>query len=162
LILAQTAAGRSAGSDDRVDRGGGAAQRPVAVDAELIPAGGDRHTAAGGAGGRRAIRADLAVVAAAERIVAIAGPDLLLPSVETVDVDVEALLIEIAVTGGQVEALLAAVAAARDAGRGVEVDALDFLLGDHVDHARDGVCAVGRRSAVLQDFDPVDDRVGNG
>ena len=38
---------------------------------------------------------------------------------------------------------------------------LDFLLGDHVDHAGDGVSAIGRGCAVTQHFNPLDDGVGN-
>ena len=57
--------------------------------------------------------------------------------------------------------LLLTAAVLRESGRGVHVPTLDLLLGDHVDHAGDGVSAIGRRCAVTQHFDPLDDRVGN-
>ena len=72
-----------------------------------------------------------------------------------------AVFIQVAVTPSHVEALLAGIAALRDARRGTDVESLDFLLGNDVDHARDGVRAIGRGRAVTQDLDPVDDRRGD-
>src|SRR6185436_13743962 len=44
----------------------------------------------------------------------------------------------------------------------LEFEAVDVRLGDHVDHAGDGVGAVDRRSAVLQHFDALDRCGWNG
>src|SRR3546814_5722054 len=49
-----------------------------------------------------------------------------------------------------------------DADRAAEVETLDFLLGDDVDHTRDRVGAIGRRRTVAQHLDAVDDGVRDG
>src|SRR3546814_5889662 len=49
-----------------------------------------------------------------------------------------------------------------DADRAAEVETLDFLLGDDVDHTRDRVGAIGRRRTVAQHLDAVDDGVVDG
>src|SRR3546814_20487717 len=58
--------------------------------------------------------------------------------------------------------LFAGIAALRDADRAAEVETLDFLLGDDVDHTRDRVGAIGRRRTVAQHLDAVDDGVRDG
>src|SRR5690606_37971334 len=104
-----------------------------------------RHAAAG-------VAADAGPVGAVERIAAVACPERVLLLVFAADVEVEALVAQIAVTPGRVDPLLAGIAFLRDAERTVEVEALDLALGDDVDHARDRVGAVSRRRAVAQDL----------
>ena len=108
-----------------------------------------------------AVVADLREVIGVERIGPLAVLQHVLVVVEPADVGVEAVLGEVAEAGGQRHALLPGVAALRDAGFHTAADALDFLLGDDVDHAGDRVGAVRRGRAVAQHLDVLDDVVGD-
>src|SRR3546814_20276017 len=94
-----------------------------------------------------------------EWIAAVACPERVLLLIFTADVEVETLVGEIAIAPGHVDALFAGIATLRDADRAAEVETLDLLLGDDVDHTRDRVGAIGRRRTVAQHLDAVADGV---
>src|SRR3546814_7637049 len=75
-------------------------------------------------------------VLAVERIAAVARIKRILLLILAADVEVEALIVEVAIAPGRVDTLFAGIAALRNTERTIEVEALDFLLGDDVDHAR--------------------------
>ncbi|KIU01501.1 hypothetical protein QU38_01295, partial [Staphylococcus aureus] len=127
------------------------AERAIGIAAEIDRVG---EAVAGGV-------ADPAQIIGVERIITVARHDLVVLLIFAADVEVEALLGEAAIADRRVDALLGAIATIGDAGRRIQVNAGDFLLHDHVDHARDRVGAVGRRCAVLQDFDAVHDGIGD-
>src|SRR3546814_18637403 len=97
-----------------------------------------------------------------EWIAAVACPERVLLLIFTADVEVETLVGEIAIAPGHVDALFAGIAALRDADRAAEVETLDFLLGDDVDHTRDRVGAIGRRRTVAQPLAAAGDGVRDG
>src|SRR3546814_16494507 len=97
-----------------------------------------------------------------EWIAAVACPERVLLLIFTADVEVETLVGEIAIAPGHVDALFSGIAALRDADRAAEVEPLDFLLDDDVDHTRDRVCALDRRRTVAQPLDAVDAAVRAG
>src|SRR5690606_20789550 len=74
-----------------------------------------------------------------ERVAAVARIERVLLLIFTADVEVEALVVEIAIAPGRINTLLTGVTTLRHPERTTEVEALDFLLGDDVDHARDRV-----------------------
>lgn len=77
-------------------------------------------------------------------------------------VDVEALLVQVVIAIGRIEAVLAAVAALRNAHRAIEVQALDLALCDNVDHPGDRIRTICRRGAVKQGVDALDRTAGDG
>ena len=79
-----------------------------------------------------------------------------------VDVEIIAVLRQLALAPRDVETLLSGVAMLRNAVFKIDVQTLHFLLDDHVDHASDGVSAIGRGSAVLQNVNALDDRFRDG
>src|SRR3546814_9144526 len=101
-------------------------------------------------------------VLAVERIAAVARIKRILLLILAADVEVEALIVEVAIAPGRVDTLFAGIAALRNTERTIEVEAMDFLLGDDVGHARDRVGAIGRQRTVEQHLDAVDDGVGDG
>ena len=92
-----------------------------------------------------------------ERIAARVVLDVPVIGVFTVQVEVPALLLVIAIAGGQRRTIMRAIALLGRTAFGRPFDALEMLLADQVDHAADRVRAVGRRRAVLQHLDTVDD-----
>src|SRR3546814_17424130 len=89
-------------------------------------------------------------VLAVERIAAVARIKRILLLILAADVEVEALIVEVAIAPGRVDTLFAGIAALRHTARTIEVEALHFLLGDDVDPARARVGPIVRRRTVAQ------------
>ena len=79
----------------------------------------------------------------------------LVPAIGNRAHDVEALLIQVAITGHAREAIDVATTLLGDVREALDAQAGVVLLGDIVDNPADGIGTVDRRSAVLQHFNPV-------
>ena len=109
-----------------------------------------------------ALVADAAVVGAVVGGGALVVVQRVAEVVEAAEVGVVAVTADVALADGHRGAMLGRIAARGHTGFKTGGNALNLPLGDKVDHAGDRVGAVGRRGAVTQHFDAVDDVVGNG
>src|SRR5690606_21665690 len=100
-------------------------------------------------------------VGAVERVVALTREQRVLPLEFAADVEVVAVFGEAADAPRGIDSVLVAAAMLGGAERAAQMDALNFFLSDDVDDARDRVCTVGRRRAVAQHFDTLDDGARN-
>ncbi len=146
----RTHAGEDVVELDAVDDAVGAAGLAAGVDADAVRS-------------ERACCAVRGLVGGVVREAGVLGLQGVLLFVFGADVEVITIAAEIALAphtgdGGRA----CAVVLLRSADRGLGGEALEVLLSDDVDNAGDGVGAVGRRCAVLQDLDAFDGGVGNG
>ncbi len=102
----------------------------------------------------RVVEADHARLAPAPVAVVLAGDAIVLRPVGAGD-DVD-LAVGEALADGDVDRRLLVVAVLAEAVLDVALDAFQLVVEDEVDHAGDGVRAVGGRSAARHDVDPVD------
>ncbi len=97
--------------------------------------------------------ADVVAVRVAVHETALVGPDRL----ALLDLQAEqAFEFARRAAADQLQALVVAAAALGGAGAQVDVDAIEFLLQDDIDHPGDGIRAVDRRGAAAEDLDAVD------
>src|SRR5436305_1292357 len=121
----------------RVDR------KAIGILTVLVQPVGDVVGAANSGAG--AVGADAALVARVERSGQLARLHALRTIIEAADIGVIALLIEVAGTGGQRQALIGVIAPLGNAGFGAAHDTLHRTLGDDVDHTRDRVRTIAGR-----------------